>query len=148
MADLHCLHCPKCGSTEIEAVGSVFVEDGPYNGKAYANEHDAERYTCKPCGCCFAILEPPVRCDKCGVRVTGEVGDDCDEAPASFVIYHSGMFWSNELGWTADVDQSTHFTWEEKQTFLLPLVDGVVPPSWLTDDAKYLCEECMPKEDE
>jgi hypothetical protein len=72
--------CPECSSTEVEQDGFIFVEDGPYTGKAYANEHDAARYICKPCGCCFAVLEPPLRC-KCGERITGELGDDCEEDP-------------------------------------------------------------------
>ena len=73
------VHCPKCGGLETREEGSVFVEDGPYTGKAYANEHDAVRYLCA-CGCAFAILEPPLRCS-CGERITGEVGEDCDEDP-------------------------------------------------------------------
>jgi hypothetical protein len=79
MPDLE-LHCPKCGSTQVEDDGSVFVEDGPYQGSRYANEHDAARYLCKPCGCAFAILEPPLRC-KCGERIVGDLDDTCVEDP-------------------------------------------------------------------
>ena len=73
------LRCPECGAEDVKDYGSVFVEDGPWDGKMYRNEHDAARYMCGACRSSFALVEAPILCAECGERVTGELGEECEE---------------------------------------------------------------------
>lgn len=76
------MRCPECGSEEVECLGTVFIEDGPWNGRNYVNEGDYPRYRCKPCGTVFGLMPVPLVCSKCGEEnVYGEIGEDCDVDP-------------------------------------------------------------------
>jgi hypothetical protein len=69
--------CPACGSFEVENQGAVFIEDGPYNGRQYANEGEYPRYQCARCKACFGFMPEPLLC-ACGERIAGELGVDCE----------------------------------------------------------------------
>lgn len=43
--------CPFCLKPTIEDDGSVFIEEGAYDGKSYEAEGDAPRYRCTSEGC-------------------------------------------------------------------------------------------------
>ena len=74
-------YCPACGGKRLEGEGTVFIEDGPYNGKGYANEGDYARYRCLDCETRFGDMPARLACTKCGGWVGGELGEDCDEDP-------------------------------------------------------------------
>lgn len=78
--------CLYCGSKHIEDAGTVFIEDGPYNGQYY-NEGQYQRLVCLDCHEHFGDMPAACLCTKCGQKVGGEVGEDCDEDPE-----HEGMF--------------------------------------------------------
>lgn len=71
--------CLYCGKTNIEDAGTVFIEDGPYNGSRYANEGQFQRLVCRDCGQHFGDMPERVKCTKCGATVSGELGEDCDQ---------------------------------------------------------------------
>lgn len=73
--------CPNCGKQGLEDYGFVFIEDGPWNGKEYANEGECPRYRCPHCEYVFAAAPKPLLCTKCGERVVGELDEDCAEDP-------------------------------------------------------------------
>lgn len=67
--------------------GSVFIEDGPYNGRQYVNEAEFDRYRCLDCKQVFGPMPARLLCTKCGGAIFGEVGEDCDQDPE-----HEGEF--------------------------------------------------------
>lgn len=63
--------CPYCGGSNLVDEGACFVEDGPWDGKQYANEGEFARYSCGDCHGYFGVMPNPMMCS-CGERLDSE----------------------------------------------------------------------------
>lgn len=72
--------CPKCGNAHsVKNVGSAYVEQGPYDGKSYLYEGNAEHFECSACGNQFLDFQSEwvhYASDKYCVLLTGPQAGD------------------------------------------------------------------------